>query len=390
MLAPITPGRQGNVRHNLSGALAYDSFRPANMDSFFPLDLSVDSMRLISDCRAILGEVEGMSRFVPNIDMYLSMYVRKEALLSSQIEGTQCTFDDVLDPSNESNASRDLTDVVNYTRAVQQATELMEELPLCMRLLKSVHATLLGNGRGSDKTPGQFRTTQNWVGPNGCTLNEAPYVPPNTEDMKEALGDLELFINERDDIDPVIKAALVHYQFETTHPFLDGNGRLGRLLILLSLIHDGALTKPVIYPSYELKRRRSEYYDWLMRVRQTGDFEGWVSFFSTCLLASAREARDSMRKLVDLHSETERLILEKAGRATTNALMLLDLLEGNPIVDIAFVSERMPISRSSANNLISQFTDWGILVQRDTSRKRYRTFSYEPYLAILRTGDEPL
>ena len=199
MLVPITPGRQGNVRHNLSGALAYDSFKPANMDSFFPLDLSADSMRLVSDCRAILGEVEGMSRFVPNIDMYLSMYVRKEALLSSQIEGTQCTFDDVLDPSNESNASRDLTDVVNYTRAAQQATKLMGELPLCMRLLKSVHATLLGNGRGSDKTPGQFRTTQNWVGPNGCTLNEAPYVPPNTEDMKEALGDLELFINERDD-----------------------------------------------------------------------------------------------------------------------------------------------------------------------------------------------
>lgn len=210
MLAPITPGRQGNVRHNLSGVLAYDSFRPANMDSFFPINLSADSMLLVSDCRAILGEVEGMSRFVPNIDMYLSMYVRKEALLSSQIEGAQCTFDDVLDPSNESNASRDLTDVVNYTRAVQQATKLMEELPLCMRLLKSVHATLLGNGRGSDKTPGQFRTTQNWVGPNGCTLNEAPYVPPNTEDMKEALGDLELFINERDDIDPVIKAALVH------------------------------------------------------------------------------------------------------------------------------------------------------------------------------------
>ena len=157
MLAPITPGRQGNVRHNLSGALAYDSFRPANMDS---INLSADSMRLVSDCRAILGEVEGMSRFVPNIDMYLSMYVRKEALLSSQIEGTQCTFDDVLDPSNESNASRDLTDVVNYTRAVQQATTLMEELPLCMRLLKSVHATLLGNGRGSDKDDSELGRTK--------------------------------------------------------------------------------------------------------------------------------------------------------------------------------------------------------------------------------------
>lgn len=390
MLVNINPGRQGTVRHNLSGALAYDSFLPANMSNFLPLDLSSESMLLISDCRAILGEVEGMSNFVPNIDMYLSMYVRKEALLSSQIEGTQCTFDDVLDPTNDANASRDLTDVVNYVQAANEAVGLMKSMPLCMRLLRSVHSILLGQGRGSEKTPGVFRTSQNWVGPTGCTLHDAPYVPPNVEDMQQTLADLELFINEYQGIDPIIKAALVHYQFETAHPFLDGNGRIGRLLILLSLMNDRVLSGPVIYPSYQLKRHRGEYYDWLMRVRQEGDLEGWVTFFSRCLRDSAEDARSSMRKLVSLRTESENLIRKEAGRRATNALELLDLLEGNPIVDATYVTSHLSMSRSSANALIAQFVEWGVLVQRDSDKKRYRTFSYEPYLAILRAGDRPL
>lgn len=390
MLVDIHPGRQGGTRSNLSGNLAYTSFLPGPMDGLLPLNLDPRVSRLISDCRAVLGEVEGMSRFIPNIEMYLSMYVRKEALMSSQIEGTQCTFDDVLDPEKEVNASRDLTDVVNYVRAAEKATKLLGEMPLCLRLLRSVHEELLSGGRGSDKTPGQFRTSQNWVGPNGCTLSEAPHVPPNVEDMHATLNDLELFINERDDLDPVVKAALVHYQFETAHPFLDGNGRVGRLLILLSLMNDHALSRPMVYPSYELKRRRSDYYAWLMKVRQTGDVEGWVAFFCECLLASARDARDSMRSLVNLRAESEALIREKAGRATTNALAVLDLLEGNPIVDVSFIAERMGMSRSGANAMVSQFVEWGLLEQREGQKKRYRTFTYEPYLKILRAGDEPL
>lgn len=360
------------------------------MEGFLPIELDSRASLLVSECRAALGEVEGMARFVPNIEMYLAMYVRKEALLSSQIEGTQCTFDDVLDPALEANASRDLTDVLNYTKASGYAVELMGEMPLCMRLLRRVHAVLLAGGRGSDKTPGEFRTSQNWVGPTGCLLKDASYVPPNVEDMRATLDDLERFMNSSPSIDPVVKAALVHYQFETAHPFLDGNGRMGRLLIMLSLMNDGVLTKPVVYPSYELKRRRGEYYDWLMRVRATGDFEGWVAFFCDCLLASAKDAKSSMARLADLHIQSEGVVREGAGRATTNALRLLDLLEGNPIVDASFVANELGLSKSGANSLVALCVDLGLLVQREGERKRYRTFSYEPYLEILRSGDEPL
>ena len=390
MFANIIPGRQGSLRSNLSGDMEYKSFYPNKMRGFFPLSLDDATMRAVANCRAVLGEVEGMARFIPNVDMYLTMYVRKEALLSSQIEGTQCTFDDVLDPSNDVNASRDLTDVVNYTKAVDVAIGLMSDMPLCMRLLRQVHAVLLSDGRGSEKSPGQFRTTQNWIGPSGCGLKGASFVPPNVEDMQEALGDLEFFINECVDVEPVVKAALVHYQFETTHPFLDGNGRMGRLLILLSLMNDEALTRPVVYPSYELKRRRTEYYDRLMGVRETGDFEGWIKFFCDCLLASACDARDSMGKLADLHFKNETLVRENSGRGATNALKFLELLEANPIVDASFVVEKLDISKTSASSLIALFGSLGLLKQREGERKRYRTFSYEPYLAILRSGDEPL
>lgn len=390
MLDNIHPGRQGRLRSNLSGELEYHSFLPSRLQDCLPLALDERTRRAISDCRGILGEMQGMARFIPNVGMYLTMYVRKEALLSSQIEGTQCTFDDVLDPSLAENASRDLEDVVRYVEATEHAVELLGEIPLCTRMLRQVHRVLLEGVRGSDKHPGELRTSQNWVGATGCTLSQAAYVPPNVDDMNEALSDLEVFLNEETSLDPIVKAALAHYQFETIHPFLDGNGRIGRLLITLSLMNDGILELPVLYPSYELKRRRSTYYEWLMRVREAGDYEGWVGFFCDCLLRSAADARDSMRALAELHASSERLILSSMKRGSANALRLLELLEGNPIVDVNFVASRLELSASGANSLIGSMTHLGLLVQRDSSRKRYRIFSYEPYLRILRSGDEPL
>ena len=390
MLDAMIPGRQGSLRTNLHGAAAYQSFLPSRLQDCLPLDLAPQVLRTVADCRALLGEMQGMARFIPNIGMYLTMYVRKEALLSSQIEGTQCTFDDVLDPALDVNASRDLEDVVNYVRATDDAVRLLGSMPLCTRLLRAVHADLLAGVRGADKNPGELRTSQNWVGPGGCLLADAYFVPPNVDDMHEALSDLERFLNEERTLDPVIKAALAHYQFETIHPFLDGNGRIGRLLITLSLMNDGVLDQPVLYPSYELKRRRTGYYDWLTCVRETGDYEGWVGFFCECLLASALDACDSMRRLAELHASSERTIMMSTRRGSANALRLLELLEGNPIVDVRFVAERLGLSESGANSLVGSFVGLGLLAQRDQSRKRYRVFVYEPYLAILRSGDEPL
>ena len=385
-----TDNGQGFLRKNLSGEAEYQSFVPAPLDNVTPIDLSEETVRLLGACSRKLGELEGMLRFVPNAQMYLAMYVRKEALLSAQIEGTKCTFDDILNPENTELVQRDVADVVNYIKATEYAVERMNELPLCMRLLREVHTILLSGVRGSEKKPGELRSTQNWIGPGGSTLKNAAYIPPNIEDMNDSLRDLEKFINKAGDVDPIIKASLVHYQFETIHPFLDGNGRLGRLLITLSLMNDHALSAAVFYPSYQLKLRRSEYYEHLMAVRENGEYAKWVGFFCDCLLTSAENAVGSLERLVNLHNANTALINESLGRSATNGQRLLELLEGNPIVDVAFVVEKLDIARTTASNLVKDFVDLGMLVQREKEKQRYRTFLYEDYLGILRQGSAPL
>lgn len=383
-------GRQGHTVTNLSGKSAYESFCPSSLAQVIPLNPDVELTRVLSACSLKVGELEGMSRFLPQANLYLAMYVRKEALLSAQIEGTQCTLDDVLSSTVGTGISRDVGDVVNYIAASEYAVELMDDLPICSRLLKEVHRILLKDARGSDREPGELRMSQNWVGPSNSTIATAPYVPPNPDDMRTALSDLERFINSESAIDPIAKAALIHYQFETIHPFLDGNGRLGRLLITLSLMNDGVLAKPLLYPSYQLKLRRNEYYDWLTRVRETGDYEGWVKFFCECLLASAEDAIGSLMKLVECHDESESQIRASMGRARPNAIELLRLLESYPILNVPFISEKLGVGRSTANTLVKDFCRLGILRQSDETRQRYRSFVYERYLAILREGGDPL
>ena len=381
---------QGFLRKNLSGDAEYQSFVPTPLSSVVPIELSDDTVRLLGACSRKLGELEGMLRFVPNAPMYLAMYVRKEALLSAQIEGTQCTFDDILNPDNTELVRRDVADVINYIKATEYAVRRMDELPLCMRLLREVHAILLADVRGAEKNPGELRKSQNWIGPAGSTISNATFIPPNIEDMNVALRELEEFINEVGDVDPIIKASLVHYQFETVHPFLDGNGRLGRLLITLSLMNDHVLSAAVFYPSYQLKLRRGEYYEHLMAVRERGEYAKWAAFFCECMLASAEDAIGSLERLVNLHYDNLQLINSSLGRSAANGQRLLELLEGNPIVDTAFVAERLGSSRSTAGVLIKDFVDLGILAQREKEKQRYRTFLYEDYLKILRQGSEPL
>lgn len=387
----IEENGQGTLRNNLSGKLAYYSFFPTPLQSLRQLNLTEETYRTLSACSRKLGELEGMLYFVPNADMYLTMYVRKEALLSSQIEGTQCTFDDLLSPSQTQLHHKDVADVVNYVRAVDRGVELLKKMPLCTRLLRQVHAVLLDGVRGTEKNPGELRSSQNWIGPSGCTIATASFVPPNIEDLSNTLQDLERFINEPQvEMDPIVRAALVHYQFETAHPFLDENGRLGRLLITLMLINDGVLHSCLFYPSFQFKKNRSEYYRQLTSVRERGTYEEWIEFFCNSLLESAKDSVGSLKNLVDLHNRSTATITENLGRTAANGQRLLGILEEHPIVDTAFIAAQLDIGRSTASSLVKSFEELGILRPLDESRQRYRQYGYEEYLSILREDAEPI
>lgn len=387
----IEENGQGTLRNNLSGKLAYYSFFPTPLQSLRQLNLTEETYRTLSACSRKLGELEGMLYFVPNADMYLTMYARKEALLSSQIEGTQCTFDDLLSPSQTQLHHKDVADVVNYVRAVDRGVELLKKMPLCTRLLRQVHAVLLDGVRGTEKNPGELRSSQNWIGPSGCTIATASFVPPNIEDLSNTLQDLERFINEPQvEMDPIVRAALVHYQFETAHPFLDGNGRLGRLLITLMLINDGVLHSCLFYPSFQFKKNRSEYYRQLTSVRERGNYEEWIEFFCNSLLESAKDSVGSLKNLVDLHNRSTATITENLGRTAANGQRLLGILEEHPIVDTAFIAAQLDIGRSTASSLVKSFEELGILRPLDESRQRYRQYGYEEYLSILREDAEPI
>lgn len=387
----IEENGQGTLRNNLSGKLAYYSFFPTPLQSLRQLNLTEETYRTLSACSRMLGELEGMLYFVPNADMYLTMYVRKEALLSSQIEGTQCTFDDLLSPSQTQLHHKDVADVVNYVRAVDRGVELLKKMPLCTRLLRQVHAVLLDGVRGTEKNPGELRSSQNWIGPSGCTIATASFVPPNIEDLSNTLQDLERFINEPQvEMDPIVRAALVHYQFETARPFLDGNGRLGRLLITLMLINDGVLHSCLFYPSFQFKKNRSEYYRQLTSVRERGTYEEWIEFFCNSLLESAEDSVGSLKNLVDLHNRSTATITENLGRTAANGQRLLGILEEHPIVDTAFIAAQLDIGRSTASSLVKSFEELGILRPLDESRQRYRQYGYEEYLSILREDAEPI
>lgn len=387
----IEENGQGTLRNNLSGKLAYYSFFPTPLQSLRQLNLTEETYRTLSACSRKLGELEGMLYFVPNADMYLTMYVRKEALLSSQIEGTQCTFDDLLSPSQTQLHHKDVADVVNYVRAVDRGVELLKKMPLCTRLLRQVHAVLLDGVRGTEKNPGELRSSQNWIGPSGCTIATASFVPPNIEDLSNTLQDLERFINEPQvEMDPIVRAALVHHQFETAHPFLDGNGRLGRLLITLMLINDGVLHSCLFYPSFQFKKNRSEYYRQLTSVRERGTYEEWIEFFCNSLLESAKDSVGSLKNLVDLHNRSTATITENLGRTAANGQRLLGILEEHPIVDTAFIAAQLDIGRSTASSLVKSFEELGILRPLDESRQRYRQYGYEEYLSILREDAEPI
>ena len=378
--------RAGEYHINLTGEFQYKSFVPKPLPPEPPVKIDEKMVGLLSEGNRNIGILEGLSRQIPNIELFVSMYVRKEALLSSQIEGTQATLDDILDPRVEKNINRHVSDVINYIKASQYARRKLKELPICNRLIKEIHGILMQNVRGEEKNPGEFRHSQNWIGPAGSTLKNARYIPPNPDDMLKAMSDLEKFINYEDEIEPLIKIALIHYQFETIHPFLDGNGRIGRLLINLFLMEKGLLSHETLYISYFLKRNRIEYYDRLTEVRAKGNFEQWIKFFLLAINESAIDAVQTIDKLVELHNKNIRVV-ENTGRAAKTIMRVFDYLESFPIIDIGKTSEELNLSFGAVSNAVNKLVELGILKQTE-SAQRNRVFAYEEYLNILRKDTE--
>lgn len=375
--------RAGCLVTNLSGEMAYQSFRPNPLPPEPPVEMSNELIAKLIDANRRLATLDGLSSRIPNMDLFVSMYVRKEALLSSQIEGTQCTLDDILNPFAEENTNLNVSDVVNYIRAEEYAINRLQTLPLCNRLIKETHAVLMEGVRGQEKNPGEFRYSQNWIGGQGSTLRNARYIPPNPEDMVDAMSDLEKYMNGEDSLDPLIQAALIHYQFETTHPFLDGNGRVGRLLITLFLMEKKILSAPSLYISYFLKMNRVEYYDRMTQVRKTGDYEQWVLFFLQALSDSAEDAIQAIDRLTEIHNRNVQKFNSMTKRQQTNAINFLIYLEKNPIIDIQKTATALNLSYNTAAKNVASFVDNGILQQTEKSG-RAKIYSYVDYLAVLR------
>jgi Fic family protein len=374
--------RAGRWRTNLSGEAAYRSFMPSPLPPDPPAVLDGKTVELLVLANKQVTVLEEIATRIPDVSMFISMYVRKEALMSSQIEGTQASLDDILDPRNRENVSLDVADVINYVQAIQFAINRLKELPLCNRLLRETHAVLMKGVRGQEKNPGEFRRSQNWIGSSGGTLKDARYVPPSPEDMEEAMSALEKYMNSDDSIDALIRAALIHYQFETIHPFLDGNGRVGRLLNTLFLMQKGVLSAPALYTSYFLKRNQVEYYDRMTEVRDKGNYEQWIAFFLQAIYESALDATQTIDKLIALHERNLRTIAG-FGRGAKTAIRLFAHLEQNPIIEIPKTATALGATFKATSDAVKRLSDAGILVQT-AGGSRDRVFAYEAYIAILR------
>jgi Fic family protein len=372
-------GRAGRYVQQQAG---YRAFIPAPLPPDPPLAIDLPMSALLSRADLALGRLDGVTSTLPDPDLFVAMYVRQEAVLSSQIEGTQSSLDDVLafelDPEGHE-IPADVTDVVNYVRALNYGLERLETLPLSLRLIRELHAILLEGERGADKAPGTFRTSQNWIGVGNVPLAQATFVPPPPSVLMDLLGDFERFLHADHDLPPLIHAGLAHSQFETIHPFLDGNGRIGRLLITFQLCHRGVLHRPVLYLSTYLKQYRAEYYGRLMAVRERDDWEGWIAFFLQGVAETAEQATATARGILAQRENHQALL--RAHRLERFGLVLLDLLFRHPLVNARWVERELGVTYATANNLISRFVALGIL-DETTGRSRDRRFRYAPYLAL--------
>jgi Fic family protein len=376
--------RSGTLIQQSSG---YKAFKPNPLPPTPSLVIDREMLDLNSRADLAMGRLDSLGDFIPDAELFVFMYVRKEAVISSQIEGTQATLVDVLDfeaGNLEADERSDVDEVVNYINAMNYGLDEInnsEGLPLSLRLIKDIHKRLLDGVRGQNRTPGDFRTTQNWIG--GTMPSNAVYVPPSVPDMSPALHDFEDYIRNNKEIPPLIRTALMHSQFETIHPFLDGNGRVGRLLVTFYLCHEQILKRPLLYLSFFLKKNQQEYYDLLQLVRTSGDYEAWAKFFLRGVIETANEAVSTAKSIIELR-EKDREKMTGLGRGMRRGVILLDNLYTYPTVTIDRVKRITNLSDKAAGDLVSKFVEFGIL-KEVTGRRRNRKFSYTAYLDILST-----
>ena len=363
----------------------YRAFIPRNLPPDPPIHVSGSLQVALSEADRALGRLDGSIQTLPNPDLFVYMYVRKEAVLSSQIEGTQSSLQDLLSAEAKvlsASTPQDVSEVVNYVDAMNHGLRRLPELPVSVRLIREIHARLLAGTRGSHLTPGELRTSQNWIGPGGCTLGEATFVPPPPSEVLDALSALERFIHTAETGLPLLlKIGLAHAQFETIHPFLDGNGRVGRLLITFLLCEQNVLLKPVLYLSHYFKRYRTQYYEHLQATRDRGAWEEWLTFFVRGVAEVSREATETARRILALREAHRTLITDKFGRAAGNGHRVLESLYEHPIVSVHDVQALIGTTHPPANQLVARMTENGIL-REITGQSRYRLFRYQSYIDL--------
>ncbi len=383
---PITSSRAGRYVTQPSG---YQAFTPAALPPDPPVRITGDLQASLSQADLALGRLDGSIQTLPNPDLFVFMYVRKEAVLSSQIEGTQSSLQDVLAAEAKvfsPDRPQDVNEVVNYVRAMNHGLSRLSELPVSVRLIREIHTQLLTGVRGSHLAPGDLRSSQNWIGPAGCTLNEATFVPPPPHEVAQHLAELERFLHADTGLPLLVEIGLAHAQFETIHPFLDGNGRVGRLLIAFLLCERQVLLKPVLYLSHYFKRYRQTYYDHLQAVRDAGAWEQWLTFFLRGVQEVSGQATETARRILQLREEHRRAITDRLGRAAGNGHRVLEQLYDHPIVSVNEVQDWVGTTYPAANNLVTRMVDCGIL-REVTGQTRNRRFMYQSYIELFHDSE---
>ncbi|MBA5249925.1 hypothetical protein MNB_SUP05-SYMBIONT-4-943 [hydrothermal vent metagenome] len=362
-------------------AYNYQYFLPESINHNFEIDNGDLQVQLEKSTR-LLGELNAMARIVPDVDLFIMSFINNEATQSSKIEGTQTELDDVFKVEDDIGIEQkdDWREVKLYINTINKAIEKLDELPISVRLIKQMHAILLSSGRGKDKMPGVFRTSQNWVG--GTNINNAEFIPPHQNFVPQLMSDLEQFLHKKNSTPDIIKIAIIHYQFETIHPFLDGNGRIGRILIPLYLIDKGVLSKPLFYMSAFFEANKDNYYKKLMNARLKNNFSAWVLFFLKGVEQTAKHSIDTLMAVLDMKKKLTEKIYNESGNRSGNNLKLFEVLFQTPFIQVSQVKEKLAVSPTTAKHIVDDLVEMKIL-QELTNNKRNRVFAFQPYLSLL-------